>query len=152
MGLIRDDKIGVPAQYVNELTGYASLETLYRSLYYSRTYRASTGCPLPMRTAPSATYTQAYPSLLASSGINTLLPAAIMIERRSCRTINERKSPSGARPDGRRFSFGTRAATSNHVLFWARHSRRLCMSLAIFLQAYSKPAKAGRCIDLWQPT
>ena len=36
LNLIRTDKIGVPADYFNLLTGYASLETLYRSLYYTK--------------------------------------------------------------------------------------------------------------------
>ena len=70
LGLIRDNKIGVPAQYVNELTGYASLETLYRSLYYSKELSRKYGLPFAYANSTDVpTYSQAYPSLLASSGI-----------------------------------------------------------------------------------
>ena len=36
LNLAREGKIGVPAQYVNELTGYATLEELIRSTSYSQ--------------------------------------------------------------------------------------------------------------------
>ncbi|MGH9582086.1 MAG: polysaccharide lyase family protein, partial [Bryobacteraceae bacterium] len=36
LNLIRGGKLAMPAQYCNLLTGYASLETLYRSLYESK--------------------------------------------------------------------------------------------------------------------
>jgi alpha-mannosidase len=45
VGLIRDGKMAMPAQYVNLLTGYASLETLYRSLYESKRLSKRYGLP-----------------------------------------------------------------------------------------------------------
>ena len=41
LNLIRTGKMAMPAQYVNLLTGYASLETLYRSLYESKSLSRS---------------------------------------------------------------------------------------------------------------
>jgi alpha-mannosidase len=70
LGLIRADKIGVPADYFNLLTGYASLETLYRSLYYSKSLSREFGLPFDYATTTDVpAYTGAYPSVLASAGI-----------------------------------------------------------------------------------
>ena len=70
LGLIRNDKIGVPADYFNLLTGYASLETLYRSLYYSKSLSHEFRLPFDYAsTTDVPAYTGAYPSVLASSGI-----------------------------------------------------------------------------------
>ncbi len=70
LGLIREDKMGVPADYFNLLTGYASLETLYRSLYYSKSLSREFGLPFDYATTTDVpAYTGAYPSVLASSGI-----------------------------------------------------------------------------------
>ena len=70
LGLIREDKIGLPANYFNLLTGYASLETLYRSLYYSKSLSQRYKLPFNYATTTDVpTYTGAYPSVLASAGI-----------------------------------------------------------------------------------
>jgi len=70
LGLIRDGKMGVPADYFNLLTGYASLETLYRSFYYSKALSRAYGLPFDYATTTDVpSYTGAYPSVLASSGI-----------------------------------------------------------------------------------
>jgi alpha-mannosidase len=70
LGLIRTDKIGVPADYFNLLTGYASLETLYRSLYNSKGVSREFGLPFDYATTTDVpSYTSTYPSVLASSGI-----------------------------------------------------------------------------------
>lgn len=68
--LVHDDKIGIPADYFNLLTGYASLETLYRSLYYLK--ELSKKYDLPFNYASTTdvpTYTGAYPSVLAGAGV-----------------------------------------------------------------------------------
>lgn len=68
--LLQDGKIGVPADYFNLLTGYASLETLYRSLYYSKELSKKYDLPFNYATTTDVpTYTGAYPSVLASAGI-----------------------------------------------------------------------------------
>jgi hypothetical protein len=60
----------LPADYFNLLTGYASLETLYRSLYYSKSLSREFGLPFDYATTTDVpSYTGAYPSVLASSGI-----------------------------------------------------------------------------------
>jgi alpha-mannosidase len=68
--LAQQDKIGIPADYANLLTGYASLETLYRSLYYSKWLSRTNRIPFDYATTTDVpTYTGAYPSVLASAGI-----------------------------------------------------------------------------------
>lgn len=70
LGLVRDGKLGVPADYFNLLTGYASLETLYRSLYYSKALSREYGLPFDYATTTDVpSYTGAYPSVLASAGV-----------------------------------------------------------------------------------
>jgi alpha-mannosidase len=70
LDLIHDDKIGVPADYFNLLTGYASLETLYRSLYYSKGLSREFDLPFNYATTTDVpSYTGAYPSVLASAGV-----------------------------------------------------------------------------------
>ncbi len=68
--LIRTNRIAVPADYFNLLTGYASLETLYRSLYYTKQLSIRRRLPFDYATTTDVpSYTGAYPSILASSGI-----------------------------------------------------------------------------------
>jgi alpha-mannosidase len=70
LGLIRSHKIGVPADYFNLLTGYASLETLYRSLYYTKRLAREYNLPFDYAsTTDVPSYTGAYPSVLASAGV-----------------------------------------------------------------------------------
>jgi hypothetical protein len=70
LNLVREDKIGIPADYANLLTGYASLETLYRSLYYSKWLSRTYGVPFTFASITDVpTYSGAYPSVLASAGI-----------------------------------------------------------------------------------
>lgn len=69
--LMHAGKIGLPADYFNLLTGYASLETLYRSLYYTRSVSHEFGLPFDYATTTDVpSYTGAYPSVLASAGIH----------------------------------------------------------------------------------
>jgi alpha-mannosidase len=70
LNLAREGKIGIPADYFNLLTGYASLETLYRSLYYTKALSKEYGVPFDYATTTDVpTYTGAYPSVLASAGV-----------------------------------------------------------------------------------
>lgn len=70
LDLIRAGKFGLPADYFNLLTGYASLETLYRSLYYTKSLSREYGLPFDYATTTDVpSYTGAYPSVLASAGI-----------------------------------------------------------------------------------
>ena len=70
LDLIRNGKLEVPVNYVNLLTGNASLETLYRSLYYSKALSNRYHLPFTHATTTDVpTYTGSYPSVLASAGI-----------------------------------------------------------------------------------
>ncbi len=67
---VHEDKIGVPAQYSNLLTGYASLEELIRSLTYSHELHRTEGIPFDyanITDVPSVTWS--YPSVLRAAGI-----------------------------------------------------------------------------------
>ncbi len=144
VGLIRDGKMAMPAQYVNLLTGYASLETLYRSLYESKRLSKRYGLPYEYANITDVpTYSGSYPSILASSGIKYWVAAANNDRAPifSYEHWNEKSPFWWEGPDGKK------------VLFWySRHYEQaqvlfglppqlpaVRQSLPIYLQAYSKP-------------
>ncbi len=144
LNLIRSGKIAMPAQYCNLLTGYASLETLYRSLYDSKELARRYQLPYEYANITDVpTYSGAYPSILASSGVKYWVAAANN-DRAPVFFYDQwnEKSPFWWEgPDGKR------------VLFWySRHYEQVQSlfglipqlnavreSLPIYLQAYSKP-------------
>lgn len=70
LDLVRAGKLGVPADYFNLLTGYASLETLYRSLFYTKRLSAEQHIPFNYATTTDVpSYSGAYPTILADSGV-----------------------------------------------------------------------------------
>ncbi len=70
LDLIRSGRLGVPADYFNLLTGYASLESLYRSLLYTKRLSIAQHIPFDYATTTDVpSYTGAYPTVLASSGV-----------------------------------------------------------------------------------
>lgn len=70
LDLVRDGKLGVPADYFNLLTGYASLETLYRSLFYTKHLSSAQHIPFNYATTTDVpSYSGAYPTILAGSGV-----------------------------------------------------------------------------------
>ena len=67
---VHEQKISVPAQYANLLTGYASLEELIRSLSYTHELHRREGIPFDyanITDVPSVTWS--YPSILNAAGI-----------------------------------------------------------------------------------
>ncbi len=71
LNLAREAKIGVPAQYVNELTGYATLEELIESTAYSRRLHRQYGIPFDYANITDVpSYTWSYASILNSLGIH----------------------------------------------------------------------------------
>jgi alpha-mannosidase len=77
LDLIRTGKMAMPAQCCNLLTGYASLETLYRSLYESKALSKQYGLPFEYANITDVpTYSGSYPSILASSGVKYWVAAA----------------------------------------------------------------------------
>ncbi|MGH9770549.1 MAG: glycosyl hydrolase-related protein, partial [Candidatus Acidiferrales bacterium] len=144
LNLIRSGKMAMPAQWCNLLTGYASLETLYRSLYVSKKLARHYGLPFDYANITDVpTYSGSYPSVLASSGIRYWV-AASNNDRAPIfffKHWNEDSPFWWEGPDGKK------------VLFWySRHYEQVQTlfglppelnaireSLPIFLQAYSKP-------------
>jgi alpha-mannosidase len=145
LNLIRSGKMAMPAQNCNLLTGYASLETLYRSLYASKELAARYGLPFEYANITDVpTYSGTYPSVLASSGIKYWV-AASNNDRAPIFFYdhwNEKSPFWWVGPDGKK------------VLFWySRHYMQVQTlfglppqlnavreSLPIYLQAYSKPS------------
>lgn len=145
LNLIRSGKMAMPAQNCNLLTGYASLETLYRSLYVSRELARRYGLPFEYANITDVpSYSGSYPSVLASSGVKYWV-AASNNDRAPIFYYdhwNEHSPFWWVGPDGKK------------VLFWySRHYMQVQTlfglppqlnavreSLPIFLQAYSRPA------------
>ena len=143
--LIRAGKMAMPAQYCNLLTGYASLETLYRSLYDSKGIATRNGLPFEYANITDVpTYSGSYPSVLASAGVKYWVAAANNDRAPifSYSHWNEKSPFWWEGPDGKR------------VLFWySRHYEQVQTlfglppqlaavreSLPIYLQAYAQPS------------
>jgi len=145
LNLIRQGKMALPVQYCNLLTGYASLETLYRSLYPSKAMARRYNLPFEYANITDVpSYSWAYPSVLADSGVKYWTAAGN--NWRAPFLLyglwNEKSPLWWEGPDGKK------------VLFWySRHYMQVQSlfglppvlpavrdSLPIFLQAYSKPA------------
>jgi len=145
INLIRGGKMAMPVQNCNLLTGYASLETLYRSLYASKALAERYGLPFEYANITDVpTYSGSYPSILASSGVKYWV-AASNNDRAPIFSYdhwNEKSPFWWVGPDGKK------------VLFWySRHYMQVQTlfglppqlnaireSLPIYLQAYSKPS------------
>ncbi len=142
--LIRAGKMAMPAQYCNLLTGYASLETLYRSLYDSKELARRDNLPFEYANITDVpTYSGSYPSILASSGIKYWVAAS-----------NNDRAPIFFYDHWNEHSpFWWEGPDGKKVLFWySRHYEQVQTlfglppelnaireSLPIFLQAYAKP-------------
>ncbi|HEX5425104.1 MAG TPA: polysaccharide lyase family protein [Candidatus Acidoferrales bacterium] len=75
--LVRQGRIGVPAQYANLLTGYASLEELIRQADFTYALHRSEGIPFDyanITDVPSQTWS--YPSILNALGLKYFAAAA----------------------------------------------------------------------------
>jgi alpha-mannosidase len=143
LNLIRTGKMAMPAQYCNLLTGYASLETLYRSLYESKELSKRYGLPFEYANITDVpTYSGSYPSILASSGVKYWVAAA----------NNDRAPIFNFDHWNEKSPFWWEGPDGKKVLFWySRHYMQVQTlfglppvqaaireSLPIFLQAYSK--------------
>jgi alpha-mannosidase len=143
--LIRTGKMAMPVQYCNLLTAYASLETLYRSLYESKEFARRANLPFEYANITDVpTYSGSYPSILASSGVKYWV-AASNNDRAPIFFYdhwNEKSPFWWEGPDGKK------------VLFWySRHYEQVQTlfglppnldavreSLPIYVQAYDKAA------------
>ncbi len=144
LNLIREGKMAMPAQYCNLLTGYASLETLYRSLYESKSLARSYGLPFQYANITDVpTYSGSYPSVLASSGVKYWVAAA----------NNDRAPIFYHEHWNEKSPFWWEGPDGQKVLFWYSWAylqvqtmfglppglNAVRESLPTFLQAYSKP-------------
>ena len=145
VNLIRQGKIGVPAQYCNLLTGYASLETLYRSLYFTKSQARKLGIPFDYANITDVpSYTGSYPTILASSGIKYWAAAGnnwrapFMLYGR----WNEKSPFWWEGPDGQKVLFWySRAYLQVQTLFGLPPTLAAVRdSLPVFLQAYEQPS------------
>lgn len=144
LNLIKDRKVGVPAQYVNLLTGYTSLETLYRSLYYTKALSREYGIPFDYaNTTDVPTYTGAYPSVLASAGLRYWVAggnndrAPLLSHDR----WNEKSPFWWQGPDGKKVLFWYSRCYEQVMFLFGLPPLQSAVreSLPIFLQAYDKP-------------
>jgi len=102
---VHEDKIGVPAQYANLMTGYPSLEELIRSLTYSHELHRTEGIPFDyanITDVPSITWS--YPSVLKAAGIKYFAEAtnvdrgpSVLIGRWNEKSPFWREGPDGSR-------------------------------------------------------
>lgn len=75
--LVREGRIGVPAQYANLLTGYATLEELIRSTFYGLSLHRKQGIPFDyVNITDVPSYTWSYPSILHALGIRYFAAAS----------------------------------------------------------------------------
>ena len=144
LNLIRTGRMAMPVQYCNLLTGYASLETLYRSLYESKALAQKYGLPFEYANITDVpTYSGSYPSVLASSGVKYWVAAS-----------NNDRAPIFSYDHWNEHSpFWWVGPDDQKVLFWySRHYMQVQTlfglppqlnavreSLPIYLQAYSGP-------------
>jgi alpha-mannosidase len=145
LDLIRSGKMAMPVQYCNLLTGYASLETLYQSLYESKRLSVRYGLPFEYANITDVpTYSGSYPSVLAASGVKYWVAAS----------NNDRAPVFYYDHWNEKSPFWWEGPDGNKVLFWySRHYMQVQTlfglppqleavreSLPIYLQAYSSPA------------
>lgn len=77
LDLVREDRIGVPAQYANLMTGTASLEEMIRSTFYGYRLHQKEGIPFDyVNITDVPSYTWSYPSILHSLGIRYFAAAS----------------------------------------------------------------------------
>lgn len=144
LDLIRKDKIGLPAQYFNLLTGYASLQTLYRSLYYTKSLAQKYNLPFDYANITDVpSYTGSYPSVLASAGIKYW--AAAVNEDRAPLLAGEQwneKSPFWWEgPDGGKVLFWCSWGYSQigSTFGWNLRNSTIREALPLFLEQYDHP-------------
>jgi hypothetical protein len=133
-----------PAEYANELTGFASAETLIRSLYAGAQFSRINGTPLNYANITDVpSYSWSYASILASAGIHELLAGA-----------NNGRAPVLLRGHLDETSpFYWQGPDGKKVLMWySRHYHQMWMifglpplvnageqTLPLFLQMYGRP-------------
>ena len=74
---VRENKISIPAQYMNLLTGFPTLETLIRSLYAGKEFHSQLGGTFDYANITDVpSYTWSYASILAAAGLKYFVAAS----------------------------------------------------------------------------
>jgi hypothetical protein len=144
LAAMKSGKFFVPVQYNNELTGFASTETLIRSLYAGAQFGLKHGTPLNyVNITDVPSYTWSYASILAAAGIHDFVAGA-----------NNGRAPVLLRGHLNEISpFYWQGPDGQKVLFWyALHYHQLWTifglpplmtageeTLPLFLQTFGRP-------------
>ncbi len=154
LAAIKAERLFIPAQYSNELTGFASGETLIRSLYPSANFSREHGTPLNYANVTDVpSYSWSYASILASAGIHELIAGS-----------NNGRAPVLLRGHLEETSpFYWHGPDGQRVLFWySRHYHQMWTlfglppmleageeTLPLFLQLYGRPTyKSRACYEV----
>lgn len=142
---MKENEFFAPVQYANELTGFASGETLIRSLYAGARFAGEHGTPLNYANITDVpSYSWSYASILASAGIDELVAGA-----------NNGRAPVLLRGHLDETSpFYWQGPDGQKILFWySRHYHQMWtifglpplvnageQTLPLFLQMYGRPS------------
>ena len=145
LNLVREGRIGVPAQYANLMTGTSSLEDMIRTTFYGYRLHKKDGIPFDyvnMTDVPS--YTWSYPSILHSLGIR-YLAAASNNDRAPILLWGKwnTKSPFWWEgPDGSKvlMSYSRQYLQLSFICQLPAQMAACRQSLPTFLQAYDRPS------------
>jgi len=143
--LVRERKIAVPAQLANLMTGYPTLEELFRSTSYSQWLHRTEGFPFEyanLTDVPS--YTWSYASVLSSLGVKYFLAAAnsdrgpILLYGR----WNEKSPFWWQGPDGNKvlMSYSRQYSQLSFVCGVPAQEPACRQSLPVFLEPYESPS------------
>ena len=145
LDLVRKDRIGVPAQYANLMTGTASLEEMIRSTFYGYRLHQKYGIPFDyVNITDVPSYTWSYPSILHALGIR-YFAAASNNDRAPILLWGKwnTKSPFWWKgPDGSKvlMSYSRQYLQLSFICQLPAQAAACRQSLPTFLQAYDRPS------------
>jgi len=143
--LVRERKIAVPVQLANLMTGYPTLEELFRSTSYSQWLHQKEGIPFEYANITDVpSYTWSYPSVLSSLGVKYFLAAAnsdrgpILLYGR----WNEKSPFWWQGPDGNKvlMSYSRQYSQINFICGMPPQEAACRQSLPTFLEQYESPS------------
>ena len=151
---IQKKKIYIPANYANLLTGFPTVETLIRSLYFSANFSREHGTPFNYASITDVpSYSWSYASILAAADIHYLVSgsnnyrAPVLLQGR----LNENSPLWWEGPDGQKVLFWySRIYLQMQMLFGlppvlsAGHD-----TLPLFLQQYEHPSYHADAVILY---
>ncbi len=141
---VRDGKIVIPPEFANQHTATASLESLIRSLYFSRQFAKKNNLPIgAAQIVDVPAYSWSYASVLNGAGFRQFA-AASNSWRAPGQLLgrwNEKSPFYWEGPDGSRvFMWYSRAYLQMHTMFGSpARVAAVRDALPVFLQAYTRP-------------